>query len=125
VHKLISSRLLGSGFFYASVKDRGVREQFARHVANFLVPFAKKALESLLVQGFCVYSIKPPRAEKTDFGVPFVFLRSSYETVLTVERGEDKLRCRSTQDQKSGKLILFTLDSRYRRYAHVARGGGV
>jgi hypothetical protein len=86
-------------------------EPFERHVANFLVPFAKQALESLLVQGFCAYSIKPPRAEKTDFAVPFVFSRASYETVLTVERGEDKLRCRGARDQKTGKLNLFTFDS--------------
>jgi hypothetical protein len=81
--------------------------EFSKHVADHLVPFARQALTDILVQGFCVYGIKPPRVGKSKFPAPFIFSRGLLDLHMVVDRGQDRLQCRAKEDSKLSKIYLF------------------
>ena len=103
----ISSKILGHGIVFASLDGKQMNVEFERHVSQFFVPFAKKALECILVQGYCVYGINP-RFEKTLFPVPFVYSRKMFDVNMVVKHGEDLVQVKS-KDGKS-KMTIFTED---------------
>jgi hypothetical protein len=81
--------------------------EFSQHVSDHLVPFARQALNDILVQGFCAYGIKPPRLGKSKFHVPFIISRSLLELSMVVDHGQDRLQCRPKEDAKISKIKLF------------------
>lgn len=105
----ISSRLLGPGFMFLSTDGRETSDSFDRHVRSSFVPFAKAALESIIVQGFVVYGIRA-RTDKTLFPAPFIFSRTTYEANMSVKRGEDVLGIEPC-GSRLGKQFLFTEDA--------------
>lgn len=105
----ITSKILGPGFVFSSLDGKEANVDFDRHVRNYFVPFAKKALESILVQGYCVYGINP-RFEKSLYPVPFIFSRKTFEARMVVKHGEDVMEVTSREKKKSGKQFLFVED---------------
>ena len=85
----IVSRLLGTGFVYTSSRFEA-SERFKKHTEKYFIPFAKAALEALLVQGFVVYGVNS-RSVDNKFPIPFVIGNDLYKCVVQVKRGEQSL----------------------------------
>lgn len=105
---VFKSRILGPGFRYVNLEGKVSDEAFERHVRTYFVPFAEKALESLLVQGYCVYGVKT-RNEKNFFPVPYVISRDSYEINVVKAKVEEKMNVVKTEDNTRKKFHLFVL----------------
>jgi hypothetical protein len=94
----LTSRILGQGLYYESKSGKKASARFNSHVNKFFLPFARKALDSLLVQGFVIFDVHPPA--DSDYPIPFVLSPDSYEiNVHQTERGFVSLRV----NDKSGK----------------------
>lgn len=104
----IDSRLLGPGFRFSNQDGRQPNELFDRHVRKYFFPFIHRALECILVQGFCVYGIKN-RSVKHRYPVPFVYSREVYDIVMTTKKGEDQMSviARGEDNKNIGKMFIF------------------
>lgn len=103
---IIRSRILGPGFRFVNLDGKEPDESFDRHVRKHFLPFAEKALESLLVQGFCVYGVRP-RNEKTVYPVPYVVCREAYEIEVFRDKAEEKVRLVKSDEHERRKFHVF------------------
>jgi len=79
------SRLLGMGFSYVSLEGKLPSDALAAHVRKYFVPFAKEALEQMLVQGLAVYTIIPI-GKNSSLPIPVVCDPSTYELSVKVSK---------------------------------------
>ena len=103
---IIRSRILGPGFRFVNLDGKKPDESFDRHVRKHFLPFAEKALESLLVQGFCVYGVRP-RNEKTFYPVPYVVCREAYEIEVFRDKAEERVRLVKSDEHERRKFHVF------------------
>lgn len=103
---VIRSKILGPGFSFINLDGKEPDESFDRHVRKHFLPFAEKALENLLVQGFCVYGIRP-RNEKTVYPVPYVVCREAYGVEVYRDRAEERIRLVKTDEHERRKFHVF------------------
>ena len=80
----IVSRVIGSGFSFASLSGREPSREFTRHVETHVVPFAKTALDALLVQGYVVFDVRR-RIRRAPFPVPFVCSERAYDAQVVLD----------------------------------------
>ena len=101
------SRLLGMGFRYASSKGLEESEEFSKHVKRYFIPFAKAALECILVQGFVVYGIVPRYRSGGRLPYPFVHSLDQYVVRRVCDKhGVTSLEAHSKDGSKKLKCFV-------------------
>lgn len=78
----LSSRLLGLGFSFVNSSGKKPSPELSKHVRQTFVPFARMALDAILVHGFVVYGVLPP-SKKCLFPTPFVYAPETFEASIT------------------------------------------
>ena len=78
----LSSRLLGLGFTFVNSSGKKASAELMKHVRQTFVPFARMALDAILVHGFVVYGILPP-SKSCAFPTPFVYAPDTFEASVT------------------------------------------
>jgi hypothetical protein len=78
----LTSRLLGLGFTYVSSSGRKPSAALTKHVKQAFVPFARDALDAILVHGFVVYGILPP-SKTSVFPTPFIYAAGTFDAFVT------------------------------------------
>ena len=103
---VIKSKILGPGFRYINLEGKVPDDSFDRHVRKYFWPFAEKAMESILVQGYCVYGVKP-RNDKTLYPVPYIVSRESYEIELFTDKAEEKIRVVKSKKDNNSRIRFY------------------
>jgi hypothetical protein len=78
----LSSRLLGLGFTFVNSSGKKPSGDLTKHVRQTFVPFARMALDSILVHGFLVYGILPP-SKTCAFPTPFIYAPDTFTASMT------------------------------------------
>ena len=106
----LSARLLGMGFTFVSPSGRQPSAEFSRHVRAHFVPFARQALDCMLVHGFVVYGILPP-SKACAFPRPYVYANDSFDASMsTSDSCQLELTVKVESQAKRKKHALFVLD---------------
>ena len=106
----LAARLLGMGFKYVSDSGLVQSSEFLRHQKQVLIPFAKKALEHLLVQGFVVYGVTPRYKTRGNLASPYVCTSDHFTAKKShASNGGETLSV--THKGSNKKLYCFVLDS--------------
>jgi hypothetical protein len=79
----LSSRLLGMGFKFTSSSGRQPSVEFSRHVRQNFVPFARNALDAIIVHGFVVYGFMPPK-KGCPYPTPYIYANDAFDANMTV-----------------------------------------
>jgi len=106
----LAARLLGMGFKYVSDSGLVQSSEFLRHQKQVLIPFAKKALEHLLVQGFVVYGVTPRYKTRGNLASPYV-CTSDHFTAKNSHASNGGETLSVTHKGSNKKLYCFVLDS--------------
>lgn len=70
------------GFTFVNPSGKQADVDFAAHVRRTFVPFARQALDCILVHGFVVYGILPP-SSSCQFPTPYMYANESFEASMT------------------------------------------
>lgn len=105
----LTSRLLGLGFYYESQNRKTATSEFKAHVNKHFLPFAKKALDAFLVQGFVVFNVHKPT--DSQYPIPFVLGQGSYDVHMHVsDRGLQSIKVTEKNGKKRKGVYFHVLD---------------
>ena len=106
----LTSRILGQGVYFESKSGKKPSLRFNAHVNDFFLPFAKKAIDALLVQGFVVYNVELS-PQHGDYPIPYILSGESFEVnVVHTERGFSSLVVSDKAGKRRKKCFTHMLD---------------
>ena len=105
----IISRVIGGGFSFTSLSGREPSREFTRHVDTHIVPFAKSALDALLVQGYVVFDVRR-RIRRAPFPIPFICQERAYDAQIVTEDDETRIEI-ATDENHRRKRHVFVQDA--------------
>lgn len=101
----IVSRVVGGGFSFVSLSGREPSREFTRHVDSHFVPFAKSALEAILVQGYVVFDVRR-RIRRAPYPVPFVCQERAYDARVVLDDDETRLEIATDENHRRRRHVF-------------------
>ena len=101
----IVSRVVGGGFSFVSLSGREPSREFTRHVDTHFVPFAKSALEAILVQGYVVFDVRR-RIRRAPYPVPFVCQERAYDARVVLDDDETRLEIATDENHRRRRHVF-------------------